>query len=256
MGLRRERLGHVEILTIDRPETRNAINPELTQAFDAAFDELEQDDMVRAVILTAAGDKAFCSGVDLKFQAAEGVAGVISDKGGFAGIVQRDFPKPLIAAVNGHALGGGLELVLACDVSVVADHAQLGATEVTLGQLADGGSLIRLPNRISFALAAELILTGERISAQRAAEIGLVNSVCPGAELRDRAVELAETIAANSPAAVRLSKRLMYEALALQEPEGWKLNDDYGRLIQESPDYVEGPVAFAEKRAPRWERTS
>ena len=168
MPLKRERHGHVEILEIDRPEARNAIDPAITEEFDHAFDEIERDDEVRAAILTASGEKAFCAGVDLKFQAEHGVDAVISPKGGFAGIVQRSFPKPLIAAVNGHALGGGLELILACDLAIVAEHAELGVTEVTLGQLADGGSLIRLPNRIPFVWASELILCGSRISGRRA----------------------------------------------------------------------------------------
>ncbi len=252
MGLLRERNGHVEILTIDRPETRNAINPELTRAFDEALDEIEADDEVRAVVITASGEKSFCSGVDLKFQAAEGVDAVISEKGGFAGIVERRFPKPLIGAVNGHALGGGLELLLACDLVIAADHAELGATEVTLGQLADGGSLIRLPNRIPLPLAAELVLVGQRVTAARAAEIGLVNEVVPGVRLQARALEVGAQIAANSPVAVRLSKALMHEAIGLSEREAWERNDDYGKRIREFPDYVEGPIAFAEKRAPVW----
>jgi enoyl-CoA hydratase/carnithine racemase len=252
MGVGRERHGSVEILTIDRPEARNAIDPETTRAFDEIFDELEADSEVRAVILTGAGDKAFCAGVDLKVQAAEGIAGVISPKGGFAGIVQRNFPKPLIGAANGHALGGGLELLLACDIVVAADHAQIGSTEVRFGQLADGGSLIRLPNRIPLAFAAELVLTGEPVSAARAAEIGLINHVVPADDLLPTALRIADQIAASSPVAVRLSKGLLYEALSLREDEAWQLNDEYSARIHHTDDWVEGPVAFVERRDPTW----
>jgi enoyl-CoA hydratase/carnithine racemase len=249
MAVRRERRGAVEILTIDRPEARNAIDPETT---DAAFDELEADDEVQVVILTGAGDKAFCAGVDLKVQAAEGIGRVISKKGGFAGIVQRNFPKPLIAAVNGHALGGGLELMLACDMAICADHALVGSTEVRFGQLADGGSLIRLPNRLPLAIAAELVLTGEPISAERAAHWGLVNAVVPGAELMAKALELAELVARNSPRAVALSKALLYEAQSVRDADAWQLNDSYSEKIHKAADWVEGPVAFVEKRTPEW----
>jgi enoyl-CoA hydratase/carnithine racemase len=252
MSVRRERRGHVEILTIDRPEARNAIDPATTRAFDDILDELEHDEDVHVVVLTGAGDKAFCAGVDLKVQAAEGIGGVISSKGGFAGIVQRDFPKPLLCAVNGHALGGGMELMLACDVAVAADHARIGSTEVRFGQLADGGSLIRLPNRIPLAIAAELVMTGEPISAQRAAELGLVNHVVPADQLLDKTLEVAELISRNSPRAVRLSKGLLYEAVSMPEPDGWKRNDEYSDMIHRTEDWREGPVAFTEKRDPRW----
>jgi enoyl-CoA hydratase/carnithine racemase len=252
MAVRRERHGYVEILTIDRPETRNAIDPATTRAFDDAFDELEADPAVRAVILTGAGDKSFCSGVDLKVQAAEGIGGVISEKGGFAGIVQRRFPKPLIGCANGHALGGGLELLLACDLILAADHALLGSTEVRFGQLADGGSLIRLQNRIPFALAAELVLTGEPIEAARAAEIGLINRVVPADDLIPAGLELGAQIANNSPPAVMLSKALLAEALSVPDREGWLLNDEYSARIHRTEDWVEGPVAFVEGRDPRW----
>jgi enoyl-CoA hydratase/carnithine racemase len=252
MPVLRERVGGVEILTIDRPEARNAIDPETTRAFDAAFDELEEDGDVHAVILTGSGDKAFCAGVDLKVQASEGIGGVISDKGGFAGIVQRNFSKPLVCAVNGHALGGGFELMLACDVAVAADHALIGSTEVRFGQLADGGSLIRLQNRIPLAIAAEMVLTGEPIPAARAAHWGLVNHVVPAAELRERAIELAGQIADNSPQAVRLSKGLLYESLSLREDASWPLNDAYSERMYANQDWTEGPVAFTEKRDPEW----
>jgi enoyl-CoA hydratase/carnithine racemase len=252
MAVRRQRRGAVEILTIDRPAARNAIDPQTTREFDAAFDELEADDSVHVVILTGAGDDAFCAGVDLKVQAAEGIGGVISEKGGFAGIVRRNFPKPLVAAVNGHALGGGLELLLACDMAVCADHARIGATEVRFGQLADGGSLIRLPNRIPLAIAAELVLTGEPISAERAAHWGLVNAVVPATELLPAALALAELVARNSPRAVVLSTGLLYEAQSVRDDDAWALNDGYSEQIDTAADWVEGPAAFVEKRKPRW----
>jgi len=254
MGLTRRREGHVEILTLDRPEARNAIDPEITRAMDAALDELEADPAVRALVVTGAGSEAFCSGVDLKVQAAEGIGGVVSEKGGFAGLIERQFPKPLIAAVNGYALGGGLEIVLACDIAIAADHATFASTEVRWGQLADGGGLIRLPNRIPLAIAAELVLTGRRIDAARAAAIGLINHVVAPDQLLEKAIGLGQAIAENSPIAVELSKQLLLEALSMPEKEAWRVNASYSERIYAEKDWLEGPAAFVSKRDPQWSR--
>ncbi|MCK4176897.1 crotonase/enoyl-CoA hydratase family protein [Aciditerrimonas ferrireducens] len=249
----RERRGHVEILTINRPEARNAINAAVTTAMADALDELEADQDCWVVVLTGAGDKAFSAGMDLKaFAAGEG-AGIMGNRGGFAGITQRDFPKPIIAAVNGSCLAGGCEIMLACDLVVAAEHAVFGIPEVKRGLIAAGGGLIRLPKRLPLAVALELALTGEPIDAGRALQLGLVNRVVPLDRLLSEALVLAEQIAANAPLAVRWSKKVMKEAMDLPEAEAWKRNQEATAVVFTSADAMEGPRAFAEKRPPVWQ---
>ncbi len=248
--LLRERRGHVELLTLNRPEARNAMNRSLAVALSGALDEIELDDDVWVVVLTGADDKAFCAGMDLKgFARGEFPA---TDKG-FGGLTQRDFPKPLIAAVNGSALAGGLELMLSCDMVVAADHAKFGIPEAARGLVAGAGGLIRLPKRIPIAIAYELALTAEPIDASRAFQLGLVNEVVNGPELLDAAMALAERIAKNAPLAVRTSKSVMKQAVELTEAEAWKVNNAAFGLIGQSADAMEGAIAFAEKRAPNWQ---
>jgi len=247
--LLRERHGHIEILTINRPEARNAINLATATALSAALDDIEADDGVRVVVLTAAGDKAFSAGMDLKAFASGEFP--ITEKG-FGGITKRDFPKALIAACNGSALAGGCEIMLSCDLVVAADHAKFGIPEVARGLVAGAGGLIRLPKRIPRAIALELALTGEPIDAQRALQIGLVNRVVPGDQLMTEAMALAERIAKNAPMAVRLSKQVMKQAAELTEAEGWVVNDAVFGEIGRSSDAMEGAIAFAEKREPNW----
>src|SRR5664280_494981 len=197
----RERRGHVEILTINRPEARNAINRATAIALGDALDACESDDDVWVVVLTGAGDKAFSAGMDLKAFAAGELP--ITDKG-FGGITQRDFAKPLIAAANGVALAGGFEILISCDMVVAADHAKFGIPEASRGLVAGGGGLIRLPKRIPLAVAYEMALTADPISAQRAYELGLVNRVVRGAQVLGEAIALAERIAKNAPLAEHL----------------------------------------------------
>jgi enoyl-CoA hydratase len=246
----RERRGHVEILTINRPEARNAINRATAIALGDALDSCESDDDVWVVILTGAGDKAFSAGMDLKaFAKGEFPS---TDKG-FGGITQRDFPKPLIAAANGAALAGGFEILISCDMVIAADHAKFGIPEASRGLVAGAGGLIRLPKRIPLAVAYEMALTADPIDAQRAYELGLVNRVVPGEQVLDEAVALAERIAKNAPLAVRTSKDVMKKARELSEEESWKLNSEAFGMIGRSADALEGAVAFAEKREPQWQ---
>jgi enoyl-CoA hydratase/carnithine racemase len=250
--LLRERRGHVEILTINRPEARNAINGAVSRALAAAFDELETDDGCWVVIITGSGDKAFSAGMDLKaFASGEG-ADIMGANGGFAGIAQRDFPKPIIAAVNGSALAGGCEIMLSCDLVVAAEHAMFGIPEVKRGLMAAGGALIRLPKRIPPTIALELALTGEPVDAHRAHALGLINRIVPAERLLDEAVALAETIAENAPLAVRVSKRVMKLAGEVPDAQGWEINNAAMPEVFGSADAMEGPVAFAEKRKPNW----
>jgi len=246
----RERRGHVEVLTINRPEARNAINRATAIALSEALDDCETDDDVWVVVLTAAGDKAFSAGMDLKaFAAGEFPS---TDKG-FGGITQRDFPKPLIAAANGSALAGGFEIMISCDMVVAADHAKFGIPEAQRGLVAGGGGLIRLAKLIPLAIALEMALTADPIDASRAYELGLVNRVVAGDQVLDVAVALAERIAKNAPLSVRTSKSVMKRSRELTELESWDLNAEAFGVIARSADAIEGAVAFAEKREPNWQ---
>ena len=248
----RERRGHVEILTINRPEARNAINRATAIALGDALDACESDDDVWVVVLTGAGDRAFSAGMDLKAFAAGELP--ITDQG-FGGVTQRDFPKPLIAAANGAALAGGFEILISCDMVVAADHAKFGIPEAARGLVAGGGGLIRLPKRIPLAVAYEMALTADPIDATRAYELGLVNRVVPGERVLEEAVALAERIAKNAPLAVRVSKDVMKRSRELSEAESWDLNTEAFGMIGRSADALEGAIAFAEKREPQWQGT-
>ncbi len=248
--LLRERRGHVELLTINRPEARNAMNRAAAVALSEALDECETDDDVWVVVLTAAGDKAFSAGMDLKAFATGEFP--VTDKG-FGGITQRQFSKPLIAAVNGSALAGGFEMMISCDMVIAADHAQFGIPEAKRGLIAGGGGLIRLGKRIPLAIAYEMALTGDPISATRAAELGLVNAVVPGDQVLEAALNLAARIEANAPLAVRTSKQVMRDSLEITEEASWAINNDKFGMIGRSADAMEGAIAFAEKRTPNWQ---
>ena len=247
-----ERRGHVEILTINRPEARNAINRATAVALGDALDRAEADDDVWVVVLTAAGDKAFSAGMDLKAFAAGEFP--ITEQG-FGGLTRRDFSKPLIAAANGSALAGGFEMMISCDMVVAADHAKFGIPEASRGLVAGAGGLIRLPKRVPITVAYEMALTAEPIDAARAYELGLVNHVVPGDQVLDAALALAERIAKNAPLAVRTSKDVMRRATELTEAEAWVASDEAFAMIGQSADAMEGAVAFAEKRAPNWQGT-
>jgi enoyl-CoA hydratase/carnithine racemase len=244
-----ERRGRVGILTLNRPEARNAVNAEMTLAIVEVIDELEADDSIWVLVLTGTGDKAFCAGQDLKAVPASRSEG---DIGGWAGITSRTFIKPVIAAVNGFALGGGTEICLSVDCVVADEHAQFGLPEVKRGIVAGAGGLQRLPRRIPPAIALELILTGRAISAERALELGLINRVVPSRTCVDAAVELAEEICEAAPLSVRYSKVVARATVALGEPEAVEAGRDLLRALNDSEDRAEGLRAFAEKRAPDW----
>ncbi len=244
-----ERHAHVEVLTINRPEARNAINRATALALEAALEAAESDEDVGVIVLTGAGDKAFSAGMDLKaFAAGE----VPITEHGFAGITNRTLVKPLICAANGSALAGGFEIMLSCDMVIAAGHAVFGIPEATRGLIAGGGGLIRLPKRVPPAVAYEMALTGDPVSATRAYELGLVNAVVASESVLAGALALAERIAANAPLAVRESKRVMREARELNEAEAWSVSDVAFRMIGQSADALEGALAFAQKRSPVW----
>lgn len=245
-----ERHGQVGVLTINRPAARNAISRAVTVEMASAIDSLEADDDVRVIVVTGAGDKAFCAGADLKSMK-EGRP-IVPELGGLAGITSRTFVKPVIAAVNGFALGGGTEICLACDLVVADEHASFGLPEVRRGIVAAAGGLERLPRRMPPAVALELILTGEPITAQRAFDLGLVNRVSPRGGALGVAIELAELICKGAPLAIRYSKAVAQKSISVGESDAVQ---EYAALrgqVFRSADAMEGPRAFAEKRLPNW----
>ncbi|MBM3673803.1 MAG: crotonase/enoyl-CoA hydratase family protein [Actinobacteria bacterium] len=246
-----EQRGGVGILTLNRPEARNAVNADLAQGVEAALDGFEADDTVQAVIVTGAGP-TFSAGADLKLIAQGRGAEMATERGNFAGLIRRAFPKPLIAAVNGPALAGGFEIMLACDLVVAADHATFGLPEAKRGLFAAAGGLLRLPKRIPLAIATEIAITGDPIDARRAHELGLVNLVVPPDRLMQEAIAFADRIAVNGPLAVRNSLQMVREAGELSEEDAWPRNYELANEVFASKDSIEGAVAFAEKRAPRW----
>jgi enoyl-CoA hydratase len=254
MVVERERRGRVEILAIARPEARNAISGEVATAIEAALDDLEADDEVWAVVVTGRGP-TFSAGADLKAIAAGRGIDLMTKRGGFGGITQREFPKPLIAAVNGAALAGGFEIVLSCDLVVAADDAVFGLPEVTRGLFAAAGGLLRLPKRVPLALATELAITGDTIDAHRAHALGLVNRVVPREQVLDEALALAGRIAENAPIAVRNSLRMVREAGDLSEQDAWSRSRGLAGEVASTKDAIEGATAFAEKRKPNWTGT-
>ncbi len=237
------------IITINRPEAKNAMTKAASEAIAAALDRLDDSDELRVGILTGAGG-TFCSGMDLKgFLRGESPS---VEGRGFGGLTERGPKKPLIAAVEGYALAGGMELMIACDLIVAKDSAKFGIPEAKRGLAAAAGGLMKLPDLIPPKIAMELALTGDFIDTARAYELGLVNRVTSGDAL-DAAKELAAAITANGPIAVRVSKQIIVES------RGWDLDERYARQAELLPqvfmsaDAQEGSKAFAEKRAPNWQ---
>jgi enoyl-CoA hydratase/carnithine racemase len=244
--------GHVALVTLNRPEVRNAVNGDLARALEAVVLELEADEQVWAVVLTGAGPGVFCAGADLKEVSAGRGEQLFTARGGFAGFVYAQRRKPWIAAVNGKALAGGCEIVLACDLVVASDDAAFGLPEVTRGLIAAAGGLIRLPRALPRHLALELAMTGDPIDVQRAERHGLVNRVVPSAQVVDEAVALARRINRNAPVAVRESLQIARVAAELSEADARALTLAARERVMRSEDYKEGPRAFVEKREPRW----
>jgi enoyl-CoA hydratase/carnithine racemase len=246
-----ERFGGVLSVTINRPDRRNAIDFDTARRIEAAMDELDDDEGLRVGVISGAGG-TFCAGMDLKAFAASGQRPRTQRRGAF-GLVTLPPRKPLIAAVEGNALGGGFELVLACDLIVAGQTARFGLPEVSRGLTAAAGGLVRLPERIPHHLAMEAALTAQPITAVRCHELGLVNRLVPDGQALDGAYELAAKIAQNAPLAVAASKQVINsfrdwptaERIARQAP----ILDP----VQNSEDAKEGATAFVEKRQPRWQ---
>ncbi|WP_026917476.1 crotonase/enoyl-CoA hydratase family protein [Gordonia shandongensis] len=253
--------GGVAVITLNRPDAMNAVNAALATAVGRHLEQAADDPDVRVVVLTGSG-RAFCAGADLK-EIAQGksIAADDNPEWGFAGVAQHWIDKPVIAAVNGFAMGGGTELALACDLVVAADTAVFGLPEVKRGLIAAAGGVIRLQRQLPMKRALELALTGDGIEASVAREWGLVNRVVPADEVLDAALTLADSIAANAPLSVQYSKQAMYrmqsgasdwnQAWGAEEP--WAVNGELGIKVFTSKDALEGPRAFAEKREPNWQ---
>jgi len=244
--------GRVGIIRLDRVEARNAINPAMAEAIEAAIDRLEADDEIWVGVLTHEGP-VFCAGADLKEVAAGNGGRLGTVRGGFGGIVLRERSKPLIAAVDGHAVAGGTEIALACDLRVASTVSVFGIPEVKRSLVAAAGGLNRLPRVLPPAIAMELALTGDTITAERAHHFGMINDVCQPGEAVDAALALAARINANAPLAVRASRRLVLESPGLDDREAMRRAAAAMGELASTADFAEGPRAFIEKRPPEWQ---
>jgi enoyl-CoA hydratase len=244
--------GHVAVFTLNRPEARNAINDVVAQGIEAAIDRIEEDPEVWVGILTGV-PPVFSAGADLRMINAGRFTELATERGGFAGITRRERSKPIIAAVDGPALAGGCEIVLSCDLVVASTAASFGIPEVKRSLIAAAGGLLRLPRRIPINIAMEAAITGDPISAERAASFGLVNQLCqPGTALA-AATALAERVAANAPVAVRESRRVLLAAAQVDEAAGWERSAAGMAAAMGSADFQEGLTAFLERRPPNWD---
>ena len=244
-----ERRGAILLITINRPSVRNAVNQAVSYGIASALDTLDDDDTLGVGILTGAGG-TFCSGMDLK-AFVNGERPEIPGRG-LAGLTEHPPRKPLIAAVEGFALAGGCEIVLACDLVVASSSARFGIPEVTRGLVAGAGGLIRLPRKIPRQIALEYALTGAHFTADDANRWGLVNRVCAPGDALTEAIELASAILANAPLAVQMTKRIMADSASWGEDESWDRQRSLVDEVLATDDAREGALAFGEKRAPRW----
>lgn len=244
--------GHTALVTLNRPEARNAVNAAVAASLEAVVDATEADPHIRAVVLASAHPDVFSAGADLKEIAAGRRAGLRTERGGFAGLVFAKRDKPWIVAVDGKALAGGCELVLACDMVVASPRASFGLPEVLRGLIAAAGGLYRLPRALPPNVALEMIATALPLDAERAHRFGLVNRLVPSERVLGEALLLAAQVAANAPVAVRESLRVARAALDMDEQALRQRSADGMAVAAASEDYLEGPLAFIEKRPPRW----
>jgi enoyl-CoA hydratase/carnithine racemase len=254
---RYEKRGHIAYITMNRPEVLNAQDSALNREMNEIVDDFISDPELYVAILTGAGDRAFCAGADLKAVAAGRLGGAGRDPAvpdrGFSGLTEAwDLFKPVIAAINGYATGGGLETVLACDIAIAAEHARLGLPEPRRGIMAGAGGVHRLPRQVPLKTAMGMILTGELISAQEALRIGLVNEVVPIGRLMETAESWAQRILDCAPLAVQASKQAALAGLHMSMQDAQAARRALQNRLFSSADATEGPVAFAQKRKPVW----
>lgn len=252
-----EQDGHLVIVTINRPDQLNALHPPACAELNQAFNNFASDPEAWVAIITGAGEKAFSAGNDLKWQAQHGVQalrqGLDALNGGFGGLTRRfDCYKPIIAAVNGLAMGGGLEMALACDIIVASEKAYFGLPEVRVGMMAVQGGVQRLPRQIPYHLAMGMLLTGQRLTAQEAASLGLINQVVPAGQALAAAKEWAARVLECAPLAIRATKEAVLKGMGLPLEEAIPAVFPGTQVMRESEDIKEGPRAFAEKRKPNW----
>ena len=243
--------GHYAVITIDRPEARNAVNGAVANGIEAGIDRIEEDDALWVGIITGT-PPVFCAGADLKEINSGNAAGLSTKRGGFAGIVQRERTKPIIAAVDGPALAGGTEITLACDLIVASRSATFGIPEVKRSLVAGAGGLFRLGRKIPLNLAMECALTGDPITAEPAHHHGLVNVLTDDGGALDAAFALADRICANAPIAVRATRKIVLEATHAPDELGWRMSAEGMGQAMCSEDFKEGLTAFIEKRPPDW----
>jgi len=248
-----EKKGKIAVVTISRPERMNALHPPANFELDSIWNDFEADPEVWVGILTGAGDKAFSAGNDLRFTAEHGRDMIRMAESGFGGLTSRTRCwKPIIAAVNGYALGGGFEMALACDIIIAADHARLGLPEPRVGLMAGAGGVHRLPRMIPQKIAMGYLLTGRHMTAQDAHRLGVVNEVVPLAELMPTAMKWAGEILECAPLSIRATKQAALSGLGQPLEIAQKLQYAEAERMRRSEDTVEGPRAFAEKRKPQW----
>jgi crotonobetainyl-CoA hydratase len=251
-----DRRRNVMVITLNRPEARNAVNGAVSTAVGNALEEAQHDPDVRAVVITGAGDKSFCAGADLKaISRRENLYHPDHPEWGFAGYVHHFIDKPTIAAVNGTAFGGGTELALASDLVVAHEVAQFGLPEVKRGLIAAAGGVFRIVHQLPRKVAMELLLTGEPIAASDALDWGLINQVVTEGSVLDAALALAARVTVNAPLSVQASKRIAYgvdDGVITGDEPGWDRTVREMRSLIRSEDATEGPLAFAEKREPVW----
>lgn len=251
-----DRVGRVAVLTLNRPEARNAIDPELAAALERAWRELNADDEVWAVVLTGSGDKAFSAGADLKKTmppAHSPIAGMLGAAPAPPDMLPPlEFDKPILCALNGVAVGGGFELALACDIQIAAPEVRMGLTETKVGSIPGAGGTQRLPRRVPMGVAQRMLMTGELMDAESALRYGLVTELVEAPRLRERAIEIATQICGNAPLAVRAARKAAYASELLPLDRGLELERMLFGLIRDTEDRIEGRKAFAEKRAPRF----
>jgi len=242
---------HIALVTLNRPEARNAVNGAVASGLEQAVERIEGDPDLWVAILTGAGP-VFSAGADLKEVSSGNGAALSTKKGGFGGFVRAPRTKLWIAAAQGHALAGGLELLLTCDLAVAAEAANFGLPEVKRSLVAGAGGVFRLPRAIPKAIALEIITTGDPISATRAAQFGLINEVVPQDKVLAAALSLARRITVNAPIAVRESLGVARQAYDQPEANLWEVCSAAGQRVRATEDFQEGPRAFVEKRPPRW----
>ncbi|MDG2303346.1 MAG: crotonase/enoyl-CoA hydratase family protein [Candidatus Binatia bacterium] len=243
--------GRTLVITMNRPEARNAVNGDVASGIEAAIDELENNEELWTAVLTGNGP-VFCAGADLKAISSGNAAGLQTERGGFGGFVQRKRTKPVIAALNGPALAGGCELAISCDLIVAPEGGKIGIPEVKRSLIALAGGLVRLPRLLGKNAALELAMTGEPFPVERMYQLGLVNRVVPADQVLSTALELADKINEAAPLAVRASRQVILESDGLDEEAAFAKGGELVGPVFRSEDFSEGPLAFIEKRAPNW----